>query len=167
MTAKYMRRFLKKKESKNLKKDIQKRVRVDLTRILGEKDNIEIVEKTKTKIIIINRKAILIISKEKIFPSLNNDDILKLFPRVVIDMGAIPYICKGANIMAPGIVRYEGEFQKNEIVTITEERYNRVIAVGETMYDYNTMKEMAKGEVISNNHFVGDKIWKFINETLE
>lgn len=162
-----MRRFLRKKESKNLKKDIQKKIRVDLTRILGEKDNIEIVEKTKTKIIIINRKAILIISEEKIFPSLNNDAILRLFPRVVIDMGAIPYICKGANIMAPGIVRYEGEFQKNEIVIITEELYNKVIAVGETMYEYNTMKEMSKGEVISNVHFVGDKIWKFIKETLE
>ena len=45
-------------------------------------------------------------------------------------MGAIPYVCKGATVMAPGIVRVEGEFGKGDLVLIVDMKHGKALALG-------------------------------------
>ena len=39
-------------------------------------------------------------------PFLNQTEILEKFPNVMVDMGAVKFMCNGANVMSPGIKRY-------------------------------------------------------------
>jgi PUA domain protein len=87
-------------------------------------------------------------------------------PKVVVDMGAVPHVCGGANVMAPGVVRFEGEFGKGDLVLVVDERHGKPIAIGEVVHDRNTAKKVSQGIVVRNIHFVGDKIWNFV-KTLE
>ena len=48
--------------------------------------------------------------KKKTLPTLLFDEFTKKASKIIVDMGAIPYVCKGATVMAPGIVRIEGEW---------------------------------------------------------
>ncbi|MDH7564685.1 MAG: RNA-binding protein, partial [Candidatus Bathyarchaeota archaeon] len=99
-----------------------------------------------------------------IFPTLVADELLKLSPKVIIDMGAVPYICNGAHVMAPGIVRFEGELRKGYIASVLDEKHGKLLAVGESLYDKNEAEGVTQGIVVRNLHFVGDKLWKFLKE---
>jgi len=54
-------------------------------------------------IYIVSREVILGRKNEILFPTLANPVINDL-PSALVDMGAIPYVCNGANVMAPGIM---------------------------------------------------------------
>ena len=57
---------------------------------------------------------------EQYLPFLNQTDVLKKFPNVMVDMGAVKFMCNGANVMRPGIKKYT-EFSKNDLVCVIEE----------------------------------------------
>ncbi len=42
---------------------------------------------------------------ESILPFLDDIEVLEKFPYVKVDMGAIKFVCKGANVMRPGITK--------------------------------------------------------------
>jgi PUA domain protein len=79
-------------------------------------------------------------------------------------MGAVRFMCKGANVMRPGI-KSHSEFTKNDIVCIVEESQHKFLAVGKSLIDSSEMKEMSKGEVIKNMHYISDKYWE-ISKTI-
>jgi PUA domain protein len=79
-------------------------------------------------------------------------------------MGAVPYVCKGANVMKPGIRRFEGEFAKGDLVFIVDERYGKPLAIGEILLGKIEAEGATQGVVIRNVHFVGDRIWNFLKE---
>ena len=66
---------------------------------------------------------------EDILPFLDDTPILEKFPYVTVDMGAVKFICKGANVMRPGITRFS-YFESGEIVCVIEESQNKFLAVG-------------------------------------
>jgi PUA domain protein len=82
-------------------------------------------------------------------------------------MGAIPYVCNGADVMAPGIVRFEGEFGKGDLVLVVDEKHGKPLALGEILYDSENAKSIKQGVVIRNIHFVSDKIWNFAKTLAE
>ena len=43
---------------------------------------------------------------EDYVPFLSETEILKKFPSVEVDMGAVKFMCKGANLMRPGIKKF-------------------------------------------------------------
>ena len=73
-------------------------------------------------------------------------------------MPAIPFIIKGADIMRPGIKELD-EFEKNEIIVIVDETHQKPLAIGISMFSRSEIKEMDKGKVIKNIHYVGDVTW--------
>lgn len=81
-------------------------------------------------------------------------------PSVVIDMGAVPYICNGADLMAPGIVKVNKDFVAGTIVIIKDERHGKSLAIGEALLDSDGIRKVKKGKVIRNLHHVGDRFWK-------
>ena len=96
----------------------------------------------------------------RLLPSLKYDVVLDTLPKIVVDMGAVPHVANGAHIMRPGIRQIEGQFDKDDLVAICDEKYRKIIALGIAEEDAESMRSMTKGHVIANIHYVGDPLWK-------
>jgi PUA domain protein len=96
---------------------------------------------------------------EEYLPFLSETETLKKFPSVMVDMGAIKFMCKGANVMRPGIKKFT-EFEKDKLVCIIEESQNKFLAVGKAIVSSSEMEDMEKGEIIKNMHYISDKFWE-------
>jgi len=96
----------------------------------------------------------------RLLPSLKYDVVLAMLPKIVVDMGAVPHVANGAHVMRPGIRQIEGQFEKDDLVAIHDERYRKIIAIGLAEHDSESIRSMTKGRVIANMHYVGDPLWK-------
>ena len=102
--------------------------------------------------------------ENEFIPFLTESKLLESFPNVMVDMGAVKFRCNGANVMRPGIKSHT-EFLKDEIVCIVEESQQKFLAVGKSLVNSSEMKEMSKGEIVKNLHYISDKYWE-INKTI-
>jgi PUA domain protein len=164
MSEKHRRYFLKARESKEILEKASKRLRIDLQQILKDKTSVEVVETESMKLFLINGKPVLAQTQEDVYPTLTFKEFIDHAPGVTVDMGAVPYLCKGANLMAPGIRRFNGTFQKGDLVLITDEKHGKPIALGETLYDTEQAKKIKRGIIIKNIHYVGDKTWNQLKQ---
>ncbi len=101
---------------------------------------------------------------EEYLPFLTELKLLDTFPNVTVDMGAVKFMCNGANVMRPGIKNYS-KFSKDEIVCVVEESQNKFLVVGKSLVDSSEMEQISKGEIIKNLHYISDKFWE-INKTI-
>ena len=101
---------------------------------------------------------------DQYLPFLNQTQVLEKFPNVMVDMGAVKFMCNGANVMRPGIKKYT-KFSKDDVVCIVEESQQKFLAVGKSLVHSSEMKEMSKGEIVKNLHYISDKYWE-INKTI-
>ena len=109
---------------------------------------------------IITGKGLKILKiNEDYVPFLSETEILKKFPNVEVDMGAVKFMCKGANLMRPGIKKFT-EFEKDSLVCIIEESQHKFLAVGKAMVSSSELETMEKGEVIKNMHYISDTFWE-------
>jgi len=139
---------------------------------ISEKWNMEFPKIKNLKVHGISNDAQIIVGKgikilkinDEYIPFLSEFQTLEKFPYVMVDMGAVKFMCKGANVMRPGIKKYS-EFQKDSIVCIVEESHHKFLAVGKTLVSSDEMSNMEKGEVIKNLHYISDKFWE-IGKTL-
>ena len=92
-------------------------------------------------------------------PFLSETGMLERFPNVMVDMGAVKLMCKGANVMRPGIKKFT-EFEKDKLVCIVEESQHKFLAVGKAMVSSSELENMEKGEVVKNLHYISDKFWE-------
>ena len=92
-------------------------------------------------------------------PFLNQTEVLQKFPNVMVDMGAVKFMCNGANVMRPGIKKYS-KFLKDDIVCVIEESKHKFLSVGKAMNDSSELETMSKGEIIKNIHYISDKYWE-------
>ena len=114
---------------------------------------------------IITGQGIKILNTDNTYiPFLSETTMLEKFPYVMVDMGAVKFMCKGANVMRPGIKKYS-EFQKDSIVCVIEESHHKFLAIGKTLVSSQELENMEKGEVIKNLHYISDKFWE-IGKTL-
>jgi PUA domain protein len=117
------------------------------------------------EVYIFNGKPKFIKKGEEIFPNLQSDELLILFPSLVVDMGAIPYICNGADVMAPGVVKCD-MFEKGSLIVIRDENHFKAIALGKTLYNSKEILSKKNGKVALNINYVGDYMWKMLQEIL-
>lgn len=164
MPEKHRRHFLKTKESKDLLNKASERLRLDLEQIFQDKANVEAVQTEFAEILLINGKPTLVKTGENIYPTLISKELFERIPKVIVDMGAVPHVCKGANIMAPGIRHFEGQFKKNDIVFIIDEKHGKPVAIGEIEYDLEEAKNVKQGVVAKNISHVGDKTWNLLKK---
>ena len=96
---------------------------------------------------------------EEYLPFLSETETLEKFPNVMVDMGAIKFMCKGANVMRPGIKKFT-KFEKDNLVCIIEESQHKFLAVGKAIVSSSEVEDMEKGEVVKNMHYISDKFWE-------
>jgi PUA domain protein len=162
MPTKQRRYPLKAKEAKQILEEANVKLGVNLEELYGAKANVEVVESDVGLIYLVGGKPLLYKSDNRVLPTLLFTEFTSKAPRIVVDMGAVPYVCKGATVMAPGIVRVEGDLGVGELVLVVDMKFGKALAVGESLMDSATARQTKKGPVVKTLHYVSDKIWDYI-----
>jgi len=152
-------RHLKDKEAKQIVREFEIRFPIAKEQLKAT-DHLQELVTNDGSIIFADDVPILIRKKDLWIPSLKFEIVIGSLPKVIVDMGAIPHIANGAQIMRPGIRLISDNFRKNEFVVIQDERFHKSLAIGTADVDSESMKAMTKGKVITNLHYVGDDFWK-------
>ena len=126
---------------------------------LPKQKNVRTHQMDEKRIIITGKDITAVKIDDDILPFLGDTSMLEKFPYVIVDMGAIKFVCKGANVMRPGITKFS-DFEKGEIVCIIEESQHKFLAVGKAEIPSKQLDETKKGEVIKNMHYISDIFWE-------
>ena len=159
MPRKRSRYFMKEKDSKRFLQDTSKMLHTNIEQLLGTKIRVEVNETETAEIFFFNGKPLLARSNGDLFPTLLFNELLFVLPKLVVDMGAIPYVCKGADVMVPGVISIKGLFEMNDVVIVVDERHGKTLAVGLALRRSENMKNVKNGKILKNLHYVGDKLW--------
>ncbi len=127
---------------------------------LHSKQLVEEIDVEDGKLYILDNKPFAVSKASGLFPSLMNDDVLKTLPSITVDMGAIPHICNGADIMRPGIRVINGEFEKGAVLLVKDIKFGKSIGICIAEVSSGSMQTMGKGKAAQNVHYVGDSFWQ-------
>lgn len=168
MPNKQRRYPVKNKEAKQILEQASETLKLDLETLFGDKATVEVIESEIGEIYLIGGIPLLYKAGDRVLPTLLFSEFTSKAPKITVDMGAVPYVCKGATVMAPGIRRIEGEFWQGDLVVVVDEKFGKTLALGESLMDSETARQTQKGPVVKTLHYVSDKIWnqtKTITET--
>ena len=152
--------LISKSETSDILKLISKKWKLEIPRVKNLKSHY--VDNDSQILVGENFKILKL--KDEFIPFLSDVILLESFPSVTVDMGAVKFMCNGANVMRPGIKNHS-EFLKDDIVCVIEESQHKYLAVGKSLVNSSDMKDMPKGEVIKNLHYISDKYWE-ISKTI-
>ena len=143
--------FLSKRETKKLLKELN-------TRFSGlNVTKFEIAELGERHVYILDDAVELVKDDQGVYPYLAGT-LVETLPTVKIDMGAIRFICNGADVMAPGITSLD-EFEEGDYVVIRDATHGKALAIGKAAKSSTEIQSSKKGKVIKNLHYVGDDLW--------
>jgi PUA domain protein len=162
MPKKRHRHSLKSKDVKKFLQEVSKRLGADVEQFFGSKTRVEVNETETAELFIFDGRPLLARSNGELFPTLSFEELFPDLPRLVVDMGAVPYVCKGADVMAPGVRTIKGEFKENDLVLVVDERHGKPLAVGIALLSSEEMKTVKGGKTVKNLHYVGDKLWNHL-----
>lgn len=139
----------------------------ELNKIVGlghltHKSRVETEAVKNSEVIFVDGRPIAFKREGVLIPVLTNSAALEKMPRITVDMGAVPHVVGGADIMAPGIRRVEGVFADNALAVIVDEKHGKFLAIGKSLFDSEKLSATKKGKAIINLHYVGDQIWEII-----
>lgn len=149
---------------------LKKKMLRDVERKLGEyssiikpKSKIEIIETDLDDIILIDGVPMIMMIDGEPFPTLKGALEMDIQTRyVVVDMGAIKFVAKGADIMSPGITDADPEIKEGDLVIIVDETHRKPLATGRSLISGTEMVENTEGKAVKTIHHIGDKIWDLI-----
>lgn len=120
--------------------------------------------KGKIDLLINNKTAIGFYYKDKLYPSLKTIIEYNLkFPSIYLDLGAIPFITKGADLMRPGIKDLD-YFEKNTLIILKDAIHKKALALGIAEFSSKEIKTIEKGKVAKTIHYISDSIWNYGNK---
>lgn len=96
-------------------------------------------------------------------PFLTVRGIMKYKPKnmfVTVDMGAVPFIANGADVMGPGIVNADYNIKKGDMVWIRDIKNKAPLAIGFSLRSAADLVNRTGGKAVKNIHYVGDRLWR-------
>ncbi|MEM2122797.1 MAG: PUA domain-containing protein [Candidatus Bathyarchaeia archaeon] len=153
---------LRSKEARRILRDFSDRypwVR-DCIRVHGR---IEAVGVGVGRLLIVDGSPLIFEVGDFMVPTLRFEKALNGLPMVTVDMGAVPHICRGADVMAPGVKSVEGSFEESGIVRVVDERYGKALCVGAALASSSEFNRVSRGRLVKNLHYVGDDVWRFLD----
>lgn len=112
------------------------------------------------RLLIRHDEPIALVLGEAVAPTIRG---LLAFPAqkrfVTVDMGAVPFVYNGADVMAPGIVEADPVIRPGDLVWVRDEKNRRPLAVGRAVMDGPTMAREERGKAVETIHHVGDDLW--------
>ncbi len=150
---------MKDRDSKPLIEDLNK---IPGFEHLSRKSRVETEMVKSSEVIFVDGLPVAFKREGQFVPVLTNTVALEKMPRITVDMGAVPHVVGGADIMAPGIRKVEGSFGEKELVVIIDEKHGKFLSVGRSLLASEALVATKKGKVILNVHYVGDPVWETI-----
>jgi len=147
--------LISKSETATILREVSSEWKIELPKI----KNLKIHQITDNEQILTGNEIVILKTNDVYLPFLSDTKMLEKFPYVMVDMGAVKFMCNGANVMRPGITSYT-EFEKDQIVCVIEESQKKFLAVGKSIIPSSEMESMKKGEVVKNLHHISDKFWE-------
>ena len=146
---------LQKKKLQKLIKDLG-----NYSDLIQPKSKVEILESDLYDIILIDGKPLVMNIDETYFPTLKGALELEINTSyVMVDMGAVKFVAKGADVMSPGITEADLNIKEGDLVIIIEETHRKPLATGRALISGPEMVENSAGKAVKTIHFVGDKLW--------
>ncbi len=159
------RQFLREKEAVQLLDEFSRKLKVDVKDLIGEKKpSLESAEGANLKIYYLDGKPFLAATKHGLIPTLLFEKVLSSLPHVTVNMGAVPFVCNGADVLAPGVVKIEGVFSVGDYAVVVDERHGKPLAVAVALVDSEVARAMSRGKVAENVHYVGDALWAVLKK---
>lgn len=147
--------LISKSETSTLIKTVSEKWEIEFPKI----KNLKVHQITDDAQLITGKGVKILKIDDDYLPFLSETEMLEKFPNVTVDMGAVKFMCKGANVMRPGIKSFS-EFEKDKLVCIIEESQHKFLAIGKSMVSSSELEKMEKGEVLKNLHYISDKFWE-------
>jgi PUA-domain protein len=133
-----------------------------------DRDDIDLAEAEEWRLLIADNEVRGIIVVDRPFLTVRG---LLAYPAtkrwVTVDMGAVPFVYNGADVMAPGIVDADPAIRPGDLVWVRDERNLRPLAIGEARTSGPEMVASDKGKAVVSIHHVGDPLWKLDEEPKE
>jgi len=151
------RHRLKEREAKELLSMLQARTGIDAFDATAA---VDVGTLEDLSVVLVNDSMDFFLYHNQLIPTLQG--IAKYQPKthgVVVDMGAISFITKGADVMAPGITDADPGIQKDDVVWICDEKHHKTLAVGIALLTGEEMKQKQPGKAVKTLHYVGDRLW--------
>ena len=129
--------------------------------VFGPEEPIDLAEAGAFRVLLVDGKAMGLVVGER--PTLTVRGLVAYRAtrrHVTVDMGAVPFVYNGADVMAPGIVEADPAISVGDLVWIRDERNRRPLAVGEALMAGAEMAASEKGKSVRSIHHVGDELWK-------
>jgi PUA domain protein len=152
------RHRLKRKEIKRLSEEISLQVGVTS---FDEDDTVDSGSAPDYDVIFVNGKVLALVFEEKVFLSVRG--VLEYQAEkkfVTVDMGAVGFVCNGADVMGPGIVDADPGIVEGDLVWIRDEKNFKPLAIGRALLPGSEMMGKGKGKAVQSVTYVGDKLWK-------
>ncbi len=132
----------------------------DYSKIIPSKGTVEILETDDHDIILINGKPWIMMIDDTPFITLKGALETEITSQyVVVDMGAVKYMTKGADVMSPGITKADPKIQVGDFVIIVDETHHKPLAIGRSLITGEEMTANTEGKAVKNLHYIGDEIW--------
>ena len=149
------RYHLKKKKLKEMKAKIG-----PYSSLIPPKAKVEVIETDLPKLILINDEPLIMIMGDEPIPTLKGALKMKIESKyVVVDMGAVEFMTKGADVMSPGITEADPNIKEGELVVVVDETHHKPLAIGHSLISGKEMVKNHQGKAVKTLHHVGDKIW--------
>ncbi len=150
------RHRLRKKEAKNLAHRIEAAVGIEIPA-----DGLEVGILSQHKVLLSDGNVIAFFVGDEPFP------VVKVFTKylnakryVVVDMGAVPYVTRGADVMCPGIVDADISIRAGDLVWVRDEKNGQPLAIGRSLMSGPALKSSKSGKGVETIHYVGDRLWQ-------
>ncbi len=153
------RHRLREKEVRAITEDLVPRLGAE---IFGADDTIDMAESSDYDVIFVNGEILALVYEGKPFVTVRG--LLKYKPSksfVTVDMGAVPYVSKGADVMTPGIVEADQGIKEGDFVWVRDVKNRVPLAIGLALISGEEMAKKKPGKAVKTIHFVGDKLWKY------
>jgi PUA-domain protein len=131
-------------------------------KVFGDDDVVDMAESTEFKVVFVNNEILAMVIDER--PFLTVRGLLKYKPIkrfVTVDMGAVPFVTKGADVMGPGIIDADPSIQVDDLVWVRDMKFLKALAIGKAMVTGTDLMKKQPGKMIKSIVYVGDKLWKY------
>ncbi len=155
--------FIKVKKRYHLKKKKIREVQEglgDFSHLIPTGSTVEIIKSDLPDLILVEGEPLLMFVDETPFPTLKGALKLDIKSKyVVVDMGAVKFMAKGADVMSPGITEADPNIKEGDLVIVVDETHRKPLAIGRSLISGDEMVERTEGKAVKTVHFIGDDIW--------
>ena len=152
------RKRMRSKEIKAMSQELEQILGVP---VFSEDDPVDMAESSDFNVVFVGSDILGLVVDGK--PFLTVRGILKYRPSaraVTVDMGAVPFVTNGADVMGPGITDAEEGIQEGDLVWIRDIKNGVPLAIGVALRSGEELKLKNGGKAIKTIHYVGDKLCK-------